>query len=53
VKVTLQPLQFSISENFTMLSFSEKDSGSILHNAGWEHFAAWLDWLDWLDDQLT
>lgn len=38
VKVTLQPLQFSISENFTMLSFSEKDSGSILHNAGWEHF---------------
>lgn len=38
VKVTLQPLQFSISENFTMLSFSEKNSGSILHNAGWEHF---------------
>lgn len=42
VTVNLQPLAFSISENFSMLSFSEKDSGSILHNAGWEHFAAQL-----------
>jgi len=38
VNVNLQPLAFTISENFTMLSFSEKDSGSILQNTSWEHF---------------
>lgn len=38
VDVNLQKLAFTISENFTMLSFSEHEGSSLLHNASWEHF---------------
>ena len=35
VDVNLQKLALSISENFTMLSFSEHEGSSLLHNASW------------------
>ena len=38
VNVNLQNMTFRISENFTMLSFSEGGDASILDHSSWGHF---------------